>query len=66
MMYSSEGVDLLTHLATEHAYLTEAAGTPEFIKLIKNIIEQFKDKKQFWNGTYNRKSSDFVEIPIFY
>lgn len=45
MMYSSEGVDLLTHLATEHSYLTEAAGTPEFIELIKNIIEQFKDKK---------------------
>lgn len=40
MMYSSRNNDLLTHLAIEHSYLTEAAGTPEFTQLIKKIIEQ--------------------------
>jgi 2-(1,2-epoxy-1,2-dihydrophenyl)acetyl-CoA isomerase len=46
MMYSSENADLLSHLATEHAYLTEAAGTPEFIDLIKKISLHFKEQNK--------------------
>jgi 2-(1,2-epoxy-1,2-dihydrophenyl)acetyl-CoA isomerase len=46
MMYSSSGTDLLTHLETEHAYLTEAASRPEFIELVRVIMEQFQLKKE--------------------
>ena len=46
MMYSSSGTDLLTHLETEHAYLTEAASRPEFIDLVRAIMEQFQLKKK--------------------
>ncbi len=37
MMYSSQNADLLTHLATEKAFLTEMAGTPEFLGLIRKF-----------------------------
>lgn len=37
MMYSSQNTDLLTHLATEKAFLTERAGAPEFLDLIRKF-----------------------------
>ncbi len=37
MMYSSQNADLLTHLATEKAFLTEMAGAPEFLDLIRRF-----------------------------
>lgn len=46
MMYSSFGTDLLTHLETEHSYLTEAASRPEFMELVKAIIAGFEAKKK--------------------
>jgi len=44
MMYTSATSDLLVHLATEHAALTDAAGTPEFSDLLKSLLEQFSNK----------------------
>lgn len=46
MMYASSGTDLLTHLETEHSYLTEAASRPEFIELVKAILEGFEAKRR--------------------
>ena len=37
MMYASQNADLLTHLATEKAFLTERAGAPEFLDLIRRF-----------------------------
>ncbi len=37
MMYASQNADLLTHLATEKAFLTERAGAPEFLDLIRKF-----------------------------
>jgi 2-(1,2-epoxy-1,2-dihydrophenyl)acetyl-CoA isomerase len=37
MMYASQNADLLTHLATEKAFLTEMAGAPEFLDLIRRF-----------------------------
>jgi hypothetical protein len=37
MMYASQNADLLTHLATEKAFLTEMAGTPQFLDLIRKF-----------------------------
>ena len=40
MMYSSPTADLLMHLATEKAALTEMAGTPAFRELIRRFQEE--------------------------
>ena len=37
MMYASQNADLLTHLDTEKAFLTEMAGAPEFLDLIRKF-----------------------------
>jgi len=37
MMYSSQNADLLVHLATEKAFLTEMAGAPQFLDLIRRF-----------------------------
>jgi enoyl-CoA hydratase/carnithine racemase len=37
MMYASQNTDLLTHLATEKAFLTEMAGAPQFLDLIRRF-----------------------------
>ena len=37
MMYASQNADLLTHLAKEKAFLTEMAGEPEFLDLIRRF-----------------------------
>ena len=37
MMYASQNTDLLAHLATEKAFLTEMAGAPEFLDLIRRF-----------------------------
>ena len=37
MMYASQNTDLLTHLAAEKAFLTERAGAPEFLDLIRRF-----------------------------
>ena len=37
MMYASQNADLFTHLATEKAFLTERAGAPEFLGLIRRF-----------------------------
>jgi 2-(1,2-epoxy-1,2-dihydrophenyl)acetyl-CoA isomerase len=37
MMYASQNADLLTHLATEKAFLTEMAGAPQFQDLIRKF-----------------------------
>ena len=37
MMYSSQNADLLVHLATEKAFLTQAAGEPQFLDLIRKF-----------------------------
>jgi 2-(1,2-epoxy-1,2-dihydrophenyl)acetyl-CoA isomerase len=39
MMYASQNADLLTHLAIEKAFLTDAAGAPEFPDLIRRFRE---------------------------
>jgi 2-(1,2-epoxy-1,2-dihydrophenyl)acetyl-CoA isomerase len=39
MMYASQNTDLLAHLATEKAFLKEAAGAPEFVDLIRRFQE---------------------------
>lgn len=43
MMYSSPTADLLMHLATEKAALTEMAGTPAFRELIRRFQEETKE-----------------------
>ena len=40
MMYASQNADLLTHLATEKALLTEMAGAPQFLELIRRFKEE--------------------------
>jgi 2-(1,2-epoxy-1,2-dihydrophenyl)acetyl-CoA isomerase len=37
MMYASRNADLLSHLATEKAFLTEMAGTSQFLDLIRRF-----------------------------
>ncbi len=37
MMYSSQNADLLVHLATEKAFLTEMAGAPRFVELLQRF-----------------------------
>lgn len=37
MMYASQNADLLVHLATEKAFLTEMAGAPQFLDLIRKF-----------------------------
>jgi 2-(1,2-epoxy-1,2-dihydrophenyl)acetyl-CoA isomerase len=37
MMYASQNADLLTHLTIEKAFLTERAGAPEFLDLIRKF-----------------------------
>lgn len=44
MIYNSADSDLLVHLATEHAALTDAARTPEFADLLKSLLAQFSPK----------------------
>jgi 2-(1,2-epoxy-1,2-dihydrophenyl)acetyl-CoA isomerase len=44
MIYNSATSDLLVHLATEHAALTDAAHSPEFSDLLKKLLEQFSPK----------------------
>lgn len=37
MIYGSQNADLLSHLATEKAFLTEMAGAPQFLDLIRRF-----------------------------
>jgi 2-(1,2-epoxy-1,2-dihydrophenyl)acetyl-CoA isomerase len=37
MMYASQNADLLSHLATEKAFVTEMAGAPQFLDLIRRF-----------------------------
>jgi len=44
MIYGSAASDLLVHLSVEHAALTDAARTPEFVDLLRSLLEQFSPK----------------------
>jgi len=44
MMYGSFGTDFLVHLASEHAYLAEAASRPEFMEMLQNLLASFQGK----------------------
>jgi len=44
MMYGSFGTDFLVHLASEHAYLSEATSRPEFMEMLQNLLASFQPK----------------------